>query len=148
MAGLVVGTRVPAGAFFTEAEVVVAAKLLRQEQRKAVEAGATFSAAARSMLATCDELLEAQTYRAALQVAKLSQVHLRHSLASTCDTPEQLEHDDLTTAQAARTLHVSVRQFWRLAQRAGIEPCRRSPGRPSWWSPADVAALVVDRGSV
>ena len=142
------GTRVPAGAFFTEAEVVVAAKLLRQEQRKALEAGATFSAAARSMLATCDELLEAQTYRAAVQVAKLSQVHLRDSLASTFDTPEQLEHDDLTTAQAARTLHVSVRQFWRLAQRAGIEPCRSSPGRSSWWSPADVAALAVDRGSV
>lgn len=142
------GIRIPAGAFFTEPEVAVAVKLLRQEQRRAAEAGATLPAAARSMLATCDELIEAQVYRAAEQVAKLAQVHPRHALDATCDMPEQSEHDDLTTAQAARTLHLSVRQFWRLAQRAGLEPCRSAPGRPSWWSRADLAALVTDRGSV
>ncbi len=141
------GVRVGPGVFLNEAEVVVAAKLLRQEQREAVKVGATLSPAARSMLATCDELIQAQAYRAAEQVAKLSQVHPRHPLASTCDMPGRSEHDDLTTAQAAGRLHLSVRQFWRLAQRAGVEPCRSSPGRPSWWSPADVAALAVDRGS-
>ncbi len=141
------GTRVPAGAFFTEAEVVVAAKLLRQEQRRAAEAGATLPAAARSMLATCDELIEAQVYRAAEQVAKLAQVHPRHALDATCDMPGKSEHDDLTTAQAARTLHPAsgssgASRSVRASNRVAVRPVGRRGGHRLTWQPWSPTAAL------
>jgi len=136
------GVRVGPGVFLNEAEVVAVGKLLQREQRRAAESGAVLAEPLRSMLASAEDVIAAQTYEAA---AKLSQVNPRQSVDPTCDTAGTSMLEQLTTRQAADVLHVDHRTFWRIAQRAGVESARSSPGRPTWWSRTDVAALAVDR---
>ncbi len=139
------GVRVGPGVFLNEAEVVAVGKLLQRERRRAAESGAVLAEPLRSVLASSEDVIASQTYEAA---AKLSQVKPRQSVDRTCDTAGLSMDEELTSQRAADWLHVDRRTFWRLVKRGGVEPVRSSPGRPSWWSRADVAGLVTDRGSV